>query len=268
MAIKKTANKNHPNAKASGGSAKSSGGKVSAGRLVLFCMFVLLVLAVLSGVIYLLCQIPGKLLYSNRRFMLRRVEIQNSGYWRERNDEFMRRCGIATGTNLFSIDVKKLRQRTASIANVKNAEISVVLPDKLIFKLEERTPLARVERDRLVDSDGMMFKVSESAVEVGNLPLIIGNTADHAMLKKALQLIDTVNRNFHWLKLNTINIKESHLEVFLTHQQVRTLRVLFPADGDCKDLLRKLETTIVKCQSQGREFSGVDLRFPGSGILM
>ncbi|MBE6356448.1 MAG: FtsQ-type POTRA domain-containing protein [Lentisphaerae bacterium] len=268
MAIKNTAKKNPSSKKTTGGSAKNAETKVTAWRCFLFCLFLLLCLAVIGGIVYFVCQIPGKLIYGNERFQLRKVEIHDSEYWRNRGNELLGRVGVPLRSNLFAIDVKNVRKRVSSIPNIKQVEVKISLPDKIILKLEERVPLARVGRDRVVDFDAVIFKAAESSVEISNLPVISGNVDEQAMLVKALQLIDAVNRNFYWIKISTIEIKESYLEVNLLHQQISSYRILLPVDGDFKDLLRKFETTIAERRSKGKEFSGVDLRFPGAGVLL
>lgn len=268
MAIKKNAKKT-PGSSTAGANSKNSGKNVSKIRYFLFCIIVLLILSAIGGGIYLICQIPGELLYGNRRFVLRRAEVRNPGYWQGRDKELLKKIGIRPGAaNIFAIDMKNVRERTIQISNIKKAEVRMVLPDKMIFYLEERTPLAKIGKDKLVDAEGIVFNASESLANSVNLPEITGDEQNTAMLKSSLRFIEAVNGTFYRVKINTINIKDTHLDVSLSHQQATSLRVLLPADGDSKDLLRKLETTIIDCQNRNREFSGVDLRNPDSGILL
>lgn len=83
-------------------------------------------------------------------------------------------AGIREGIGLFDVDIAKVRQRlVAEAPQVKNIEISRLLPDTMVLRVVERQPLARIGRNgrMVVDEEGLVF-VWQGGLDI--LPALVG----------------------------------------------------------------------------------------------
>jgi hypothetical protein len=85
--------------------------------------------------------------------------------------------GVGTGTNAFRLATVGLAERVEGLPAVSAASVSVVLPDRLVVAVTERTPILawRVgDVTFLVDREGMLFHwVATGSDEAAGLPTIV-----------------------------------------------------------------------------------------------
>jgi cell division protein FtsQ len=84
------------------------------------------------------------------------------------------------GTNLFNLDIARLRQDLSSLPWVSRVEIEKKLPDTLRVVIVERVPIALAQADdaiRYVDERGLAFAPLSPAVGDADLPVITGADA-------------------------------------------------------------------------------------------
>lgn len=116
---------------------------------------------------------------SDARFAIRHVQIAGAQHTAGPDlDALTRRY---TGTNLFHLDIARLRHEVASLPWVSRVEIEKKLPDTLRILIVERTPVALAETGRgvsYVDDRGAAFAELTPAVGDPDLPLITGATGE------------------------------------------------------------------------------------------
>ncbi|MBE6389549.1 MAG: FtsQ-type POTRA domain-containing protein [Lentisphaerae bacterium] len=256
MAVKKTTAKNSD-------AGEAVGGRVIFRRL-LFGISIFSCIALLGAGVWLICRLPDVLMYQNQRFEFKHPVIQSAGYWGRpgKQQELLDRIGLNGKINIFGIDVGDVRKKVLNIDNIRDAEVQIVLPDTLIFRLEERIPLAYVGGDMVIDEDGERFGRTESVALDRELPFIVGYREDRSdKISEALKLIVTANRNCQALKIKKILVSNyDYLDVFLVYRG-RDLRVKFPLNKDYADLFNKLQSAVLHSYLNRENPSGFDLRY-------
>ncbi len=127
-----------------------------------------IILVIGIGSAALLWFVKIQLFEKNPRFTLEDVSIESrAGFWSGSNPEdrenksrlLCDRLGLIPGyTNLFSIDLAKLRQSIMdNIPEVEKVSVSRVLPDKLEVEMLERIPRAELSQGRLIDENGVIM---------------------------------------------------------------------------------------------------------------
>ena len=139
---------------------------------VLRTIVVMLVVAVGLTMLYRRTQ-------SDARFAIRQVQIAGAQHTARKDlDALTQRY---TGTNLFHLDIARLRHEVASLPWVSRVEIEKKLPDTLRIHIVERTPVALAETGQAVayvDDRGAAFAELTPAVGDPDLPLITGARGD------------------------------------------------------------------------------------------
>jgi cell division protein FtsQ len=82
-----------------------------------------------------------KLIYENRTFVLQEIDIQTDGNISA--DQLRRWTGVKPGSNLFSLDLARIKRDLEMIPLVRFASIERVLPGTLRIRVQEREPLAQ-----------------------------------------------------------------------------------------------------------------------------
>jgi cell division protein FtsQ len=110
---------------------------------------------------------------SDARFAVRHLQIVGAQHTsRAELDRVMRQY---VGTNLFHLDIARLRRDLASLSWISRVEIEKLLPDTLRVQIVERTPVALADdHDRVayVDDRGTPFADLSPAIGDPDLPLI------------------------------------------------------------------------------------------------
>jgi len=116
---------------------------------------------------------------SDARFAIRHVEIAGAQHSAGADlDALTQRY---SGTNLFHLDIARLRHEVASLPWVSRVEIEKKLPDTLRILVVERTPVALAETPNgvsYVDDHGAAFAELTPSVGDPDLPLITGASGD------------------------------------------------------------------------------------------
>lgn len=116
---------------------------------------------------------------SDARFAVKHVEVVGAQYTTRADlDRVTRQYA---GTNLFNLDIGRLRRDLASLPWVSRVEIEKKLPDTLRVQVTERTPVALAqtdERTSYVDERGDPFAELSPAIGDPDLPLIVNGSAE------------------------------------------------------------------------------------------
>ena len=246
----------------SGDKAKSDSGK----RKFLWTMVAVAALLIIGVLIFAIIKLPKVLYTENDNFRFRNLEIDSTGYWNKKEQLLLQQLGLKKGVNLFSIDIRELRHKLQSISSIENAEVRIVLPDTLKFKITERIPRAKLRIGRqvaILDKTGTLMKPQEASISNIRLPLVI-NMRDSSQLQPAMNLIMAALNNYPDLAIQQISLaNRGELRGSLWYRRFKTCMVYFPAESDTDYLylLSVLQTTILRSGSDWKLF---DLRYRGS----
>lgn len=110
---------------------------------------------------------------TSETFAVHRVEVHHARL--ADGDELVARTGIATGMNIFAMDVAAAARAVEQDPWVTRASVTRDLPDVVHIVVEERTPVALVALESLyaVDASGVLFKRVRPGDEL-DLPIITG----------------------------------------------------------------------------------------------
>lgn len=266
MALKDSSKVKNGEKQAQGKSGGMSATDVSGRhRKALLILAFLVLLIVLSAAVWLLLLIPGQLTVGNPRFNLKNVYVPGVGYWHNRGDELLSRLKIKKGTNLFDLNAGEIRKKLLELPNVENAEVQLVLPDMIVFNINERVPRAAIDRIAVIDEHGVIFKRSESlAADHRKLPQIVMRSGGRKSLQQeAVALIMTANRECKDIEIDRIILDNpSFMTVELTYRNDRQWVVKFPFTPDeFGSLFNKLQNAILHCALNRENPIGFDLRF-------
>ena len=182
---------------------------------------------------------------SSPRFALRTVKID--GLRRATEKELLRLAGIGPGTNLWSLEPLTVAQAMGAHPWVRTVEVTRSLPDTLLLRVEERTPVALASLGDLyvVDADGAPFK-RLSPSESLDLPLLTGLTREQAekdpagtaaLLREALGVASQYQSAFTRPRLSEVQLGEAGFEL-VTTDGVRVVVARDDLDGQLRRLQR------------------------------
>ena len=245
-----------------GDKTKSDSGR----KKLLWSVIAAAVVLIVALLVVAIIKLPKVLYTENDRFRFNNLEIDSTGYWNKKEELLLKRLNLTKGTNLFSIDIKKLRDTLQNISSIENAEVRIVLPDTLKLKITERIPRAKLRLGRqvaILDKTGTLMKSQEASISNVRLPLVI-NMRDGSQLQPAMQLIMAALNNYPDIAIQQISLKRrGELCVYLCYRRFKNCIAYFPADSetDYLYLLSVLQTTILRSGSDWKIF---DLRYRGS----
>lgn len=172
----------------------------------------------------------GRWIFSeNDRFTVRRMDIKSTGKLTPRHIcEYAR---IGEGMNLFAVNLEEARRSLESVAVIKSASLTRILPDTLKVRVTERIPVARLGADDrishfAVDADGSVLgptfrSPTQPAItglrEVGISP---GAQLTNAVLADALSAIEIIESGGYApvLRVASIDVgQDDHLEMKLAN---------------------------------------------------
>jgi cell division septal protein FtsQ len=267
MAVKKTSKESVPAKGAKKAVEKSDAGSNSSIRKFFITLLLVLLVVFCVLVIWIICIIPGKLMYENPRFKLKNIEVKSHGFWHGKGDILISRLGkeALPEMNIFRLNVGNIRKKLLEVPNVEDAEVQIVLPDMLVCNIRERIPRAEFGGGAVIDEHGVIFKRSESSAANRTLPRLIVKNPDKKLQKEAISLIMTATRECRNIIIQSIKIDSYyHFEVNLQtmHRGDQNWKVLFPIGSESYSILfNKLQNAILHSYLKRDNPIGFDLRF-------
>ena len=85
----------------------------------------------------------NKLVYENRSFAIRQVDVQTDGVISP--DQLRRWSGARTGQNLLALDLARVKRDLEMVPMIESVSVERILPGTLRLRVREREPLAQVE---------------------------------------------------------------------------------------------------------------------------
>ena len=251
----------------------------------------IIMLVVVSLLVFTIWWCHNKLFTENPRFVLRRIELNtmSNGYWKNRESSMWRRLGLKEGENIFSVDLKKTREKLLCISNLSNAEVEIVLPDTLKIDLTERVPRAFLGNESspwVLDDKCILVPRSETIATRLDLPVIIGyrdkkkkhyySGTELEDARAAMALIMTVNQYFPKIKvlfverIGTGNPVNDKLKVWIKYFDREVCCLYLPAIEDRNIYNNKLlifQNAIEKARAAGDNRNTFNLLFRDKVII-
>lgn len=204
-------------------------------------------------------------------FAVTTVDVQGTS--RVPPARILRAAGIASGSNLWTLDVGGARARIEDLAEIQRADIIRELPNRVTILVEERRPFTLVHAGRLhwMDEEGRVLGEEPRAV-TPEVPLISGLTeeeiatmraAPSPKARAAVALIRALLRSGSTLASEISEIDMSRPDG----------PVLYTVDGvevrlgheHWEERLARLEGVLAQVATQ--DVRGVDLRFRDQVVL-
>lgn len=198
------------------------------------------------------------------RFEIERIGVR--GHSRLVPQAVVKHLNIPPHTNIFQIQLDKIRQQLETLQWVKKAEVYRNFPNKLSIRLTERTPFALVKLDELhlVDLEGVILGIPASGSAI-HLPIITGAFVENIDLQgenpklgQALHAIDVLMHSSTPLfkNIRTIQIQSLENTIFFSNDPGPELRVsLTNYQKNLQYLKRVYSELYVK------NLASIDLRF-------
>lgn len=113
----------------------------------------------------------------NDHFKLKNFYITGSGWWKDHPLDVMKKLKLEYGkTNIFAVELDKLRKKLKQEPGIKNVNIRKKLPDTLIINVRERIPVAKLKhngKDWYIDDSCVLIKPESSLNIDKDLPELI-----------------------------------------------------------------------------------------------
>lgn len=102
-------------------------------------------------------------------------ELMVNGTHRLTQNQVLQQANIATGVNIFSVNLSKVRKRLLAHSWIEDAEVRRDLPSGINIRVKEQEPLAVLDLGRkfIINTHGEIFKEMDKADHC-NLPMISG----------------------------------------------------------------------------------------------
>lgn len=247
-------------------------------KYVRVLLIALCIVLLLGGVIVSLWLFQQSLFSGNPRFILRKVEVQSSGWWNAQSKLITQYLKLQTGRdNLFSLDLQTIRKKLRKIPSVESATVSRLLPDTLQICLFERIPRARIGSSSsrwVVDSDCIIMPKANCVNISAQLPVILFyKEVEGGMvvpeLKSALQLISLVDEYFPEIQIQGLSVSNpEQLRFFMSWKgkPEDIYRVYMPRQN-LRRLLTVLRSTVIRLKNFGDPRRTIDLNYNDTAIL-
>ena len=117
---------------------------------------------------------------SSAAFELDRMEVRGTSYTEP--ETVRETLGVAVGSkpNLFRLKTSELSQALRALPTVKDAEVNVALPDRLLVTVRERSAVLvwnAAGRRLLVDAEGKLFALDQRGSGADALPVVLDRRA-------------------------------------------------------------------------------------------
>ncbi|MBR7104194.1 MAG: FtsQ-type POTRA domain-containing protein [Lentisphaeria bacterium] len=223
-----------------------------------------------------------KLLFdANPRFLLREIRVNGSGYWKDHAGDLAEKIGLKKGTNLFALDVKKIRKDLARVPNVENSFIYRILPDTLIIRVTERVPRAFLSRENsplVADGNAVVMPRSQSMRSYARLPVImdvslrgIKSGDSFEKIKPAMELIMTAVRDYPDITIYRISLRDpKKLHVYLKYKYNRfnIHHLVLPVrNRGMKFMLMAYQSAVINAHRIGETRNNYDLSYDGKCVI-
>jgi len=229
---------------------------------------VILLIAAVGGIVWIAvagsAQIRQWLFARNDLFTIRSMDVSTTG--RLSKEHIAEFGGVSEGQNLFEIDIDSIRKKIEEGPLVESAEVQRRLPETLVIRVSERTPLARIAHGQAgfyftVDRRGHVLGLASS--KMASMPVVKGfsdrGISPGSVLRDggaldALHVIDMCDDTPISQVIHIVNIDVSHPD-YLELSIEGNIKVLLPRNPPKS----KLEDLVIYLREAGGRISFIDL---------
>ncbi len=240
-----------------------------------WCGLVLaMVLAVGTTLHFGIAFVLDRVLYTNPRYVLTKIEIEPRGHFSER--QIRQAAGLTPGQNLWTLNLRQIARDVEKLPDVSSAKVERRFPDTISILIHERVPVVKIvglnidlntRETFYLDRDGVVLKPrSDEAVPL--MPEVIGlSPADaelepgmkleQSSLTRAMEILDAIehSRLHTTIDIRTINLSDPLSITMVTRND---MSITFRLDCIDQQLARLLQ--IVEYPDfQMRQIRSVDL---------
>jgi cell division septal protein FtsQ len=244
-------------------------------QMAVWCSLVLaMIVAVGAGLHLGIAMVLDRVLYTNPRYDLAKIEIEPRDHFSER--QIRQAAGLEPGQNLWTLNLRQITRDLEKLPYVSSAKVERHFPDAITIHIIERVPVVKIVGLNIdlgtrelfyLDRDGVVLKprTDETAPL---LPEIIGLAPaetelepgvklDQSSLKSAMEILDAIDHSqLHTsIDIRTINLGDP-LSITMTTRQ--DMAITFRLDCIDQQLQRLLQIVDYP-DFQQRTISSVDL---------
>jgi len=167
-------------------------------QLGVWCSLVLaMIVAVGVGLHFGIALVLDRVLYTNPRYVLTKIEIEPLGHFSER--QIRQAAGLEPGQNLWSLNLRQITHDLEQLPYVSSAKVERHFPDRVTILIHERVPVVKIvglnidlgtRETFYLDRDGVVLKPRDDDGSPA-LPEIIGLTDTQAELEPGMKLEQT-----------------------------------------------------------------------------
>jgi hypothetical protein len=217
-----------------------------------------------------------RLFFENPDYRLRTIELQTDGTLQR--EEVLKAAELHEGTNIFSVNLARVRDRVQQLPQADEVEVVRKLPKEIDIRVVERRPIAWITSAReitdpfasdgvfLVGQRGVLMKQKKMLPEYLGLPLIVGciseslepgKVVESPEAKAALDLLRLTERSFLQTRfqIREIDISKSYCVVVTDKNHSRVMFGL----SDLEEQLRRLQVFLDYCDNTKQELETLNL---------
>jgi cell division protein FtsQ len=247
----------------------------------MWCGLVLGMIVVISvSLHFCIALVLDKVLFSNPRYVLNRIEIEPRGHFSER--QIRMAAGLEPGENLWALNLHQIKNDVEKLPYVSSATVQRHFPDTVSITIHERVPVVKIVGLNIdlgtrevfyIDRDGMVLKPREDET-TPLLPEIIGLTdaetelepgqqLEQSSLKTALEILNQIDHSrLHTsITIRTIDLSNP---LYITMTTRQDMTVTFRLEYIDQQLQRLLQI-VNDPRFEQRMISSVDLT-PDSNV--
>jgi cell division protein FtsQ len=250
-------------------------------EIAMWCGLVLaMIIAIGVGLHFGIALVLDKVLFSNPRYALTKIEIEPRDHFSER--QIRMAAGLQPGENLWALNLRQITHDVEKLPYVSNATVQRHFPDTVSITIHERVPVVKIVGLNIdlgtkelfyIDRDGIVLKPREDET-APLLPEIIGLTdgqtelepgeqLDQSSLKRALEILDQIDHSRLHTAI-TIRVIDLSNPLYITMTTRQDMTVTFRLDYVDQQLQRLLQI-VNDPRFQSRMISSVDLT-PDSNV--
>lgn len=214
-------------------------------------------------------------LYQNPRYALTQVEVELQG--RLRRDQILRWADIPAEANVLALNLRSIQKRLESQSSIQTAEVLRELPNRLVIRVTERRPLARIVMQKLlveeeefyytIDEEGLIMRLRPGE-DFRHLPeirgvdsdkIVVGERIESSEVYSALYLLSLMERMLARSHFRLVSLDVTKAEVLEVNLEEGG-RVKFSASSNQLKLqLERFEKILNYCEEVNRKLLQADL---------
>lgn len=206
-----------------------------------------------------------KLVFERDIFVVKDVEVEGQ-LLHVSESAIKNMANIKLGTNLFSINLEKIRRQIAKNSWIKEAAVARKLPSTIWIYAGEYTPYAIMAKEDLylVDNNGVVFKEVEGGDEK-NLPVFTG-TSTEKELNNAMTLLNNYMNSplADYFAPAEVNFNNAKGYSIIVSKYGMVIRLGF---DNLQEKLERLYSMLGTISAYKTKMRYVDLNIPGKVVV-